>query len=117
MALSLAPTAAASERRTSLVLVAIFGVVYAIVSRAAFHGFPFSGDEYSMSLQAQIFSKGALATHAPQHPPLLYFDHLVIDDRLRSRYQTGCAALLTLRILAAALRLVIINMALGTLLF
>src|SRR5258708_27202672 len=102
MALSLAPTAAASERRTSLVLVAIFGVVYAIVSRAAFHGFPFSGDEYSMSLQAQIFSKGPLATLAPPHPSLLYVDHVVIDDRVRSKYPPGCAALLALGLLAGA---------------
>jgi hypothetical protein len=102
MALSLAPTAAASERRASLVLVAIFGVVYAIVSRVAFHGFPFSGDEYSTCLQAQIFSKGALATHAPPHPSLLYVDHVVIDDRVRSKYPPGCAALLALGLLAGA---------------
>lgn len=86
--------------RLSLAIVVLFGVAYALLARLAFHAFPFSGDEYSTLLQAEIFAKGMIRTPAPAHASLFYVDHVVVDDWVRSKYPPGAAALLTLGVLA-----------------
>lgn len=91
-----------SGARASLALVAVFGVVYAILSTTSFQRFPFSGDEYSAYLQAEIFAEGSLSVPAPAHAPLFYVDHVIFDDRVRSKYPPGASALLALGMLVGA---------------
>jgi len=91
-----------ADTRLGAMLVVLFGAAYVVVSRGAFHGFPFSGDEYSALLQAEIFARGALATHAPAHAPLFFVDHVIIDDWVRSKYPPGTSALLALGVLVHA---------------
>ena len=55
--------------------IVLFGVAYAIVSRVALDGFTFSGDEYSMFLQGEIFARGLLHAATPAHAELLRVDH------------------------------------------
>ena len=80
----------------ALGLIALFGVVYALVARYALDAFPYSGDEYSLSLQAELFAKGLLKVAAPQHADWLRVDHVVIDAWVRSKYPPGGPALLSL---------------------
>ncbi len=80
----------------ALVLVALFGVVYALLARYALAAFPFSGDEYSLTLQGQLFAHGLLKAPAPAHIEWLRIDHVVIDQWVRSKYPPGAPALLSL---------------------
>jgi hypothetical protein len=89
-----------------LILLAFFGVVYALVSRFALRAFPFSGDEYSSLLQARIFARGVLRVPAPAHADLLQVDHVVMDAWVRSKYPPGTSALLALGVRAGAAWLV-----------
>jgi hypothetical protein len=77
-----------------VLLIATFGIAYALVARVALHSFPFSGDEYSGFLQAELFARGLLHSPAPPHPELLRVDHVVMDTLVRTKYPPGSAALL-----------------------
>jgi 4-amino-4-deoxy-L-arabinose transferase-like glycosyltransferase len=85
-----------------VLLIALLGVVYALLSRVALNGFPFSGDEYSCVLQAELFARGLLHAPAPPHPELLRVDHVVVDAWVRSKYPPGTAAMLALGVRAGA---------------
>ncbi len=90
------------SKGAALALIAGFGVVYAVLSRVALRGFPYSGDEYSCFLQAELFARGLLRAPAPAHAELLRVDHVVIDSWVRSKYPPGTAALIALGIRAGA---------------
>jgi 4-amino-4-deoxy-L-arabinose transferase-like glycosyltransferase len=81
-------------------VILLFGAIYAVLARLAFDGFPYSGDEYSMLLQAEAFARGVLHPHAPLHADLLRVDHVVIDEWVRSKYPPGASALLSLGVRA-----------------
>ncbi len=49
----------------ALALIALFGAAYAILARFALDAFPYSGDEYSLALQAELFARGAMQVAAP----------------------------------------------------
>jgi hypothetical protein len=85
-----------------LLLIALLGVVYAVLARWALRGFPYSGDEYACFLQAEIFARGLLHTPAPAHAELLRVDHVVMDAWVRAKYAPGTSALLALGIRAGA---------------
>jgi hypothetical protein len=82
--------------------VTLFGVFYAVFARVALHGFPFSGDEYSYLLQAQLFARGVLHAPAPAHPELLRIDHVILQPWVCSKYPPGTSALLALGVLGGA---------------
>jgi hypothetical protein len=85
--------------RTTLrlvLLVALLGVFYAVFARVALHAFPYSGDEYSYVLQAELFARGVLHAPAPPHPELLRIDHVVMGAWVCSKYPPGTSALLAL---------------------
>jgi hypothetical protein len=84
----------------ALGLIALFGVVYAIVARYALDAFPYSGDEYSLALQAQLFAHGVAKVATPAHAEWLRVDHVVIDAWVRSKYPLGGPALLSLGVRA-----------------
>jgi len=86
----------------AIVVIALLGVTYAVLSRVALRGFPFSGDEYSCLLQAEIFARGLLHAPAPPHPELLRVDHVVMDGWVRTKYPPGTSALLALGVRAGA---------------
>ncbi len=83
-------------------LIAFFGVLYAIGSKLALRAFPYSGDEYSYFLQGELFARGLLKAPAPPNANLLWVDHVVIDQFVRSKYPPGTAALLGLGVRAGA---------------
>jgi 4-amino-4-deoxy-L-arabinose transferase-like glycosyltransferase len=87
-----------SRDRTAfaLGLIGLLGVVYVIVARYALDAFPYSGDEYSLALQAELFAKGLAKVAAPAHADWLRVDHVVIDAWVRSKYPPGGPALLSL---------------------
>jgi hypothetical protein len=80
----------------ALALIVLFGVMYALVARLAFDAFPFSGDEYSLSLQGELFARGLLHVPAPPHASWLGVDHVVIDELVRSKYPPGGPMLLAI---------------------
>jgi 4-amino-4-deoxy-L-arabinose transferase-like glycosyltransferase len=80
----------------AVALCGVFGVMYVVIARVALDGFPFSGDEYSVALQAQLFAKGLLQAPAPAHIEWLRLDHVVIDTFVRSKYPPGAPALLAI---------------------
>ncbi|MBV9947489.1 MAG: glycosyltransferase family 39 protein [Myxococcales bacterium] len=86
-------------RGASLWLVLLFALTYGVIARVSFRAFPFSGDEYSNELQAEIFARGSLSVPAPPHAKLFWVDHVVMDDRVRSKYPPGASALLALGVL------------------
>ncbi len=86
----------AESTALALGLVALFGAIYAVVSRYAFDAFPYSGDEYSLALQSELFAKGLLKAAGPAHLEWLRVDHVVIDQFVRSKYPPGGPALLAL---------------------
>lgn len=86
-------------RRAALVIV-VAGVFYALLARVALQGYPYSGDEYSMVLQAEGFARGALKARAPPYADWVAVDHVVIDEYVRSKYPPGTAALLSLGVRA-----------------
>lgn len=81
---------------TPVLLIVALGTVYVGLARFAMHAFPFSGDEYSYYLQAELFARGLLRSPAPAHAGLLRIDHVVIDAWVRSKYPPGASALLAL---------------------
>jgi len=87
-------------------LILFFGVLYAVGSRLALRGFPYSGDEYSYLLQGELFARGMLRAPAPENANLLWIDHVVIDQFVRSKYPPGTSALLALGVRAGAAWLV-----------
>lgn len=97
-------TGAMLRRRSSIVdstalvgaLIVGFAVLYAVLARFALRAFPYSGDEYSVALQAQLFAHGHLKAPAPEHAAWLRIDHVVIDQFVRSKYPIGGPALLSL---------------------
>ena len=90
----------------ALALTAVLGVAYAVISKVALDAFPYSGDEYSTYLQAQLFAAGQLHAAAPVHAAWLRVDHVVIDQLVRSKYPPGASALLALGLRAGAVWLV-----------
>jgi len=90
------------SRIAAALVIAALGVVYAVLSRVALRAFPFSGDEYSCFLQAELFARRLLHAPAPPHPELLRVDHVVIDAWVRSKYPPGTSALLALGVRAGA---------------
>ncbi len=86
-------------RRAALVIV-VAGVAYALLARVALQGYPFSGDEYSLLLQAEGFARGALKARAPPYADWAAVDHVVLDQFVRSKYPPGTAALLSLGVRA-----------------
>ena len=72
------------------------GAMYVLVARFALDAFPFSGDEYSLALQAEMFARGILKATAPEHAEWLRVDHVIIDSWVRSKYPPGASALLAL---------------------
>lgn len=77
-------------------LVLLFGAIYAILARYALDAFPYSGDEYSLALQAELMAKGLLKAPAPSHIEWLRVDHVVIDQWVRSKYPPGGPALIAI---------------------
>jgi len=84
----------ADSTALALAIVAVLGVAYALLARLAFDGFPYSGDEYSLALQGELFGRGVLNAPAPPHIEWLGVDHVVIDSLIRSKYPPGASALL-----------------------
>jgi 4-amino-4-deoxy-L-arabinose transferase-like glycosyltransferase len=84
----------------ALGLIALFGVVYAIVARYALDAFPYSGDEYSVVLQAELFARGFLKAVGPEHAAWLRIDHVLVDSFVRSKYPPGASAILSLGVRA-----------------
>lgn len=80
----------------ALGLIALLGVVYALIARYAFDGFPYSGDEYSLALQGELFARGLLHAPGPAHPEWLRVDHVLVDALIRSKYPPGAPFLLGL---------------------
>ncbi len=81
-------------------LLAFFGALYAVGARFALQAFPYSGDEYSYLLQGELFARGLLRAPAPPNANLLWVDHVVIDQFVRSKYPPGSSALLALGVRA-----------------
>jgi len=79
-----------------LLLVVLFAAFYAVFARVALHAFPFSGDEYSYFLQAELFARGMLHAPTPPHPELLRVDHVIFEPWVCSKYPPGTSALLAL---------------------
>jgi len=97
------PAPRTSKADSTFLAVAILlgcGALYALISRLVLHGFPYSGDEYSLYLQAELFARGILKAPAPAHAAWLRVDHVVLDDWVRSKYPPGGAALLALGVRA-----------------
>lgn len=84
----------------ALAIVGACGVMYALIARLALDAFPYSGDEYSFFLQAELFARGMLKAAAPPHAEWLRVDHVIIDRWVRSKYPPGAAALFALGIRA-----------------
>jgi Dolichyl-phosphate-mannose-protein mannosyltransferase len=80
----------------ALALIGLFGAIYALVAYFALDRFPYSGDEYSTALQAQLFANGLLKIATPPHVEWLRLDHVVIDAFVRSKYPPGASALLAI---------------------
>jgi hypothetical protein len=98
------PDVSATRSPTALRLAAfvlMLGAFYATFARVALHGFPFSGDEYSTVLQAELFARGKLSSPSPPHAELLRVDHVLMDDGVRSKYPPGASALLALGVRAS----------------
>jgi len=80
----------------ALAVIALLGVIYAVLARYVFDRFPYSGDEYSLALQGELFARGLLEAPAPAHLEWLRVDHVLIDAFIRSKYPPGAAFLLGL---------------------
>ena len=100
-----APGAAESTLLALAILLAC-GALYAAVSRLVLDAFPFSGDEYSLYLQAELFARGLLKAPAPAHAAWLWVDHVIIDNWVHSKYPPGGAVLLALGVRAGVAWLV-----------
>ncbi|MFT3699892.1 MAG: glycosyltransferase family 39 protein [Kofleriaceae bacterium] len=86
----------AESTALALGLVVLFGAIYAVIARYALEAFPYSGDEYSLALQAELMARGLLKVQAPPHIEWLRVDHVVIDQFVRSKYPPGGPALLAI---------------------
>jgi len=84
----------------ALAIVTACGVVYTLIARLALDAFPYSGDEYSVVLQAELFARGILKAAAPPHAEWLRVDHVIIDQWVHSKYPPGAAALFALGVRA-----------------
>ena len=84
----------------ALAIVVACGVMYALIARLALDAFPYSGDEYSVFLQAELFARGMLKAAAPPHAEWLRIDHVIIDRWVHSKYPPGAAALFALGVRA-----------------
>jgi hypothetical protein len=80
----------------ALAILVVLGASYVLLAGLALDRFPYSGDEYSLALQGELFAHGALAAPAPDHAEWLQIDHVVIDHRVRSKYPPGAPALLAI---------------------
>ena len=93
------PSIADSPLLALAILIAC-GAMYALVARFALDAFPYSGDEYSLFLQADLFAHGLLKAPVPAHAAWLRVDHVILDQWVHSKYPPGAAALLSLGIRA-----------------
>jgi len=84
----------ADRAALALVIIAVLGVAYALVARFALDGFPYSGDEYSLALQGELFGRGEFKAAVPPHAEWLGVDHVIVDQWIRSKYPPGASALL-----------------------
>ena len=84
----------------ALAIVAACGVMYILIARLALDAFPYSGDEYSVFLQAELFARGMLKAAAPPHAEWLRVDHVIIDRWVHSKYPPGAPALFALGVRA-----------------
>jgi 4-amino-4-deoxy-L-arabinose transferase-like glycosyltransferase len=92
-----APAPSIADRTAlALVLIAGFGAMYALIAWFALDRFPYSGDEYSLVLQGELFARGLWKAAAPPHIEWLRVDHVMIDGWVRSKYPPGASALLAL---------------------
>lgn len=80
----------------ALAVIGGLGAIYAGLAYYAFACFPYSGDEYSLALQGELFARGVLHATPPAHAEWLRVDHVVIDAFIRSKYPPGAAFLLGL---------------------
>jgi hypothetical protein len=80
----------------ALAILVACGAMYLLVARLALRAFPYSGDEYSLFLQAELFARGMLKAPAPEHASWFRVDHVIIDRWVRSKYPPGAPALLAL---------------------
>ncbi len=88
-------SATRSGLRAAVAILAL-GALYAGLARAALHGFPFSGDEYSYFLQGELFERLRLHGVAPAAARLFWVDHVIVDGVVSSKYPPGTSALLAL---------------------
>jgi 4-amino-4-deoxy-L-arabinose transferase-like glycosyltransferase len=79
-----------------ILVIGLLGALYAALAFFALHGFPFSGDEYSAYLQAELFAHHALHAPAPSPAELFWVDHVIVGPTVVSQYPPGTSALLTL---------------------
>jgi hypothetical protein len=103
---TLSSTASRRDLAALAVTVGVFGVVYALFARLALHAFPFSGDEYSYLLQAELFAHGQLHAPTPLHAEFLRVDHVILEPWVCSKYPPGASALLALGVRSGAAWLV-----------
>ena len=96
MAAANSPTVPRSGPFLLAAVIGAFGVFYAVFARVALHAFPFSGDEYSYVLQAELFARGLLHSPTPAHAELLRVDHVILEPWVCSKYPPGTSALLAL---------------------
>ena len=90
------PGSVVDSTALAVTLIGVFGVIYAVVARLAFDRFPYSGDEYSLALQGELFARGVFKAAAPEHIEWLRVDHVILDHFIRSKYPPGGPALLSL---------------------
>jgi len=90
------PRSISGSTGLALAILIACGAMYLLVARFALDAFPFSGDEYSLALQTELFARGILKAPAPEHAEWLRVDHVVIDRWVRSKYPPGASALLAL---------------------
>jgi len=75
-------------------VIVLAGLVSALLARIALQGCPYSGDEYSMLLQAEGFARGVMKAPAPPYADWALVDHVVMDRYIRSKYPPGTSVLL-----------------------
>lgn len=93
----------AKPSKQKLVLTVCFLLVVSLsapifVQKYFFHSFPNSGDEYSYILQSKIFASGRLSSSSlpPGLRNAVVLDHVLDDDRVRSKYPFGWPLLLVI---------------------
>lgn len=84
-----------------------------VTALVTLRGFPFSADEYSYLLSAQLFAEGRLWVPSPEPREFFRFFHVINDGHYYGKYPPGWPLILSLGVLVNAPWLV--NPVLGTL--